>query len=425
MRQLERVIAWAALLASGVVLARSAFTRRPEDVLHYYELVRSVAAGGRPYVDAVCEYPPYALAWLLWPSAAHHARIYVPLISLSFLPWHLWATSLVLREAERMERTPWSASAALSLAALPVLQSFWFLRRFDAVPTALTVIAVVAAARSKPFAAGLALAAGALTKVFPIVIAPVLLAVAIQKRTAWPLALETCLGALPAMALLLIWPWWRFAEFHATRGLQAESLAASLLWLGRHLVHWDVRWASARASYEIHGGVARLVLPWATAAWAGGVAFSTAVAGWSTWREKASSSPALARLALLPVLAFVAWSPVLSPQYMIWLQVLAALALLEETGRLAALLVLVSAAVTPTIYPSSSYCRGLDLVGTAMLVARNLALVIGWGLLLRKTLATPRPGPLTSALATREAARAGSPAPGGTPRAFAPRTRPR
>ncbi|HYX90594.1 MAG TPA: hypothetical protein VE782_03480, partial [Myxococcaceae bacterium] len=70
----------------------------------------------------------------------------------------------------------------------------------------------------------------------------------------------------------------------------------------------------------------------------------------------------------------------------IWLQVLAALAILEKTGRLAALLVLVAAALTRAIYPSSSYSTGLELMPTAILVARNLLLLLAWGFLLRKAL---------------------------------------
>jgi hypothetical protein len=327
----------------------------------------------------------------LWPSRAGDPRTYSTLLSLSFLAFHLCASALVLREGERLGRTRWTLGAALALSVLPVLQSFWYLRRFDAIPAALTVIALVAAGRGKALSAGLALAAGALTKLFPILIAPVLLASALRTRTVRPFALGACLGATPALTLLIVWPWWRFAQLHTTRGLQVESLAASLLWLGRHLAGWDLRWVNAAASYEIHGRMATLVLPWSRAAWATATVVSTTAAAWSVSKEQMDSPTALARSALLPVIAFVAWSPVLSPQFMVWLQVLAAMALLENR-RLIPTVLLVSAAATPMIYPCGSYRGGLDLARTALLVARNLTLVIGWGLLMREAVRPRRRG---------------------------------
>jgi hypothetical protein len=229
------------------------------------------------------------------------------------------------------------------------------------------------------------MAAGALMKLFPLLIAPALISAAIRTRTVRELSWGVCAGVAPAAVLLLAWPWWRFADLHASRGLQVESLAASVLWLGRHLWSWDVQWVGAAASYEIAGDPAALVLTWARVPWILSLAASAAVAAWSVRGHEARSAPALARAALLPVLAFVAFSPVISPQFMIWLQLLAAMVLLDRP-RLAAGVILLAAAVTPLVYPSESYRHGLDVIRTVILLARNLALVLGWGLLMREAL---------------------------------------
>ena len=61
-----------------------------------------------------------------------------------------------------------------------------------------------------------------------------------------------------------------------------------------------------------------------------------------------------ARLALLPLLAFVAFNPVLSPQYLIWLLPFAAWGAVEN-GRRPMILIAVAASLTPAFFPTDDY----------------------------------------------------------------------
>jgi hypothetical protein len=84
---------------------------------------------------------------------------------------------------------------------------------------------------------------------------------------------------------------------------------------------------------------------------------------------------------LVPLLPFVAFNLVFSPQYMIWLLPLAALGILG--GRVWPMLIIaIATAVTPIFYPTPEYFTGLNLAQTVVLLCRNLSLVVVWLVLL-------------------------------------------
>ncbi len=97
------------------------------------------------------------------------------------------------------------------------------------------------------------------------------------------------------------------------------------------------------------------------------------------------SLPTLAVLLLLPVTAFVALSPVLSPQFHLWLAPWCALALLARgrrdliTGapgvRRAVACLFFANYLVPVFYPSRTFTPGLDLGRTIVLVFRNALLI--------------------------------------------------
>jgi hypothetical protein len=125
-------------------------------------------------------------------------------------------------------------------------------------------------------------------------------------------------------------------------------------------------------------------LPWARAVFAGTVAISMALATWAALRLEKPTASQLARVLLLPLLAFVAFNQVLSPQYMVWLLPLAALAVFD--GRLwLGLAITLATMLTPIIYPSlyGDYGTGLNLFETVVLLLRNLILVAVWAGLFR------------------------------------------
>ena len=345
------------------------------DLPVYFEAARSWLAGQTPYAGFRFEYPPYAL--LAFAPAA--------LVSSSLGAFQLaFGLELVLVDVAiragllwtaRHRRGVWAYAPFLAYAAVAQLQAFWLYKRFDLIPAALTLAAVLALSRGAAGLAGAALVAGIGTKVYPVVLLPLALVHTLRQGTLRRFLGGAALAAAPLAALAVSWPLLRAVGFHSARGLQVESLWASVLWLLRD---WSsVRWVHAPASYEVEGGLAPAVLGVAVAVWTLGTAAGVLL---SLRRAEEPGPGALAERALLPLLALVALGPVFSPQYVLWIATLAALLVEPARWRLA-LAPLAAALLTRVTYPAPGYQTGLSPALTAALVLRNLLLVTGLGLL--------------------------------------------
>ena len=177
-------------------------------------------------------------------------------------------------------------------------------------------------------------------------------------------------------------PWWKFIQFQGERGLQVESIYASILWLGDRLGFTSVQWAAAKAWREIHGPPATMVLPWARGVFVVAVALSSLLPAFLASYPAKRSIANLARLLLVPLLGFVSFNTVFSPQFMIWLIPIAALASMEGSAR-PALAVVFATMLTPCFFPCKEYSSGLNLFETVILNVRNLTLVTAWLYLMR------------------------------------------
>lgn len=363
---------WGALVLSVAPLLLYAVTsQRTGDLALYARMVHGFLGGAVPNVDFRFEYPPYALLWFvpagwLGPDAARFALHF----SLQLVVLDAVIKLLLLVEGARWGR---SARAWLPFVLFTVAgwaQSIHYLRRYDLIPAALTVVALVSLARRREGWGGAALAVGVVTKLYPVVLVPVAFVWCLRRGTARRFVLGFAGGLLPLVAVSALWPWWRFASFHVERGLQVESLGASLLW-AVHLLGWArVEWVLSPAAYELHGPAAEAVRAVSRWAWVAGTGAATAVALRAVWRHGVDDVASLARVALAPLVAFVALNPVLSPQYCIWLTGVAALAWAAGTPRVPVAIFL-AAVLSRFLFAGGTYYTGLGALHTVILVARN------------------------------------------------------
>ena len=222
-------------------------------------------------------------------------------------------------------------------------------------------------------------------KLYPIVFGPALMIGALRQGNFRRFVGGLVAGVLPVALISLDLPWWRFAFFQANRRLEAESLYASVIWMGKLLGWWPATWGHVIAWSEVLGPVAARTVPWARLLWVLATLASAAISARSLWRRPERSLGQLARLFLLPLLSFVIFNPVFSPQFMIWLLALAAVATLD--GALwPSLAILFCAVITPIITPSlfHDFGPGLGPFDASVMLLRNLVLVGTWlGLMLK------------------------------------------
>ncbi len=396
---------WGALVLSVAPLLLYAVTSpRQGDLSLYARMVHGFLGGAVPNVDFRFEYPPYALLWFVpagWLGA--DAPRFALHFSLQLVVLDALIKLLLLVEGARWGR---SARAWLPFVLFTVAgwaQSIHYLRRYDLIPAALTVVALVALARRREGWGGAALAVGVVTKLYPVVLVPVAFVWCLRRGTARRFVLGFVGGLLPLVAVSALWPWWRFASFHVERGLQVESLGASLLWAAHHLGLARVEWVLAPAAYELHGPAAEAVRAVSRWAWVAGTGAAVAVGLRAVWRHRVEDVASLARVALAPLVVFVALNPVLSPQYCIWLTGVAALAWSSGSAR-APVALFAAAVLSRFLFAGATYYTGLGALHTVLLVARNGLLLWAGVELVRELWRGPASTPAVQAPDAQDAA---------------------
>lgn len=354
------------------------------DVAVYESDAYNLMQGRMPYRDVLMEYPPYAsLVFLLPPACGIHN--YLDGFRLLAV-----ACDMLIRGGLFCTGV-WYTKSLRSLlpliyycAAVPFLKCI-FLQRFDIWPSLVCVVAVLLFCADSFGGAGLAIAIGIGMKVYPAVFVPPLFILAFRQGKAWRFSAGLIAGLTPILLLSFFLPWWKFAQFQFDRGLQCESLAASLIWGLKQVGLTQASWTWVTRWMEVQGTLASALVVWVRVLLILVVCFSVAVASCAAAHCRKPSVGEIARLLLGPALGFVAFGPVLSPQYMIWLLPLAALGTLQGNPWIL-LGVPLATMLTPVIYPSltGNYDTGLNSVETMVLVTRNLILVTVWWLLVNE-----------------------------------------
>ncbi|HUM13157.1 MAG TPA: hypothetical protein VLT82_19575 [Myxococcaceae bacterium] len=384
----------ALLVLSMVPLVPTLWAHAAGDLPVYFEAARAWLAGQTPYAEVRFEYPPYALlAFAPAALVSSTLREFQVAFGLELLLADVAIRAALLWTA-RARRGAWAYAPFLAYSTVAQLQAFWLYKRFDLLPAGLTLAAVLALSGGVGTGAGAALITGIGMKVYPVVLVPLGLAHSVRNGSRQRFLAGAALAGAPLAALALIWPLFKAVGFHSARGLQVESLWASMLWLLRD---WTgVSWVHAAASYEVQGGLSPVVLRVALVVWVIG----TAAAVLLSLRPVDGPGPgAIAERALLPLLALVSLGPVFSPQYVLWIATVAAL--LVEPGRWRiAVAPLAAAVLTRVTYPAPGYQTGLSPTLTSALVLRNLLLLgaLAWlvlrvrGAVTEATVRTGAPG---------------------------------
>lgn len=377
-------IAYGMMIVSFLFLLPAMDARMQGDVNLYRAVANDLFDGKLPYRDCVVEYPPYAIPFFLLPRLFGDQNYLEGFVVLALIADWLIKFLLFGLGLRHLNGARSLLPLFVYCAAVPFMRYF-FLQRYDVFP-ALICLAAVWLFCSRRFAlSGLAIAAGVGVKLYPVVFVPALFVLAVRQGGGRRFLMGLVAGLLPLLPLGFIVPWWRFAEFHAARGLQVESLYASLLWLGQWLGLTPATWEYTQKWYEVVGPAATVILPWARAIFVVAVMFSTAFSVWMAAHNQEPSPAQLARCLLVPLLGFVAFNQVLSPQYLIWLLPLAALTGLHGS-HWPALAIVGATMLTPIIFPSltRNYASGLNVIETIILVLRNFVLLGVWAWIIRQ-----------------------------------------
>jgi len=346
------------------------------DLTIYREAGESMLRGEVPYRDFFIEYPPGSLPAFVPPALLSAERdAYINLFSFEMavlLAVTLMLTALAARRLRgpRAWLLPAGTFASAALLLYPVAVT-----RYDSVVALTLGLAAIFAALGGRFLvlAYASLGLGAAAKVVP---ALATLPLALARR-----------GAAIGFAVFLAVLTFFFVPFlssrgllesfayQAERGLQVESLAASLM----SPLGWVDEVAFEYGAFEVRGsgvGLATYLSPLSTLV-------LLAVTGLVMYGEFRRSGRLgvedFPRHAAALILAFMLGSKVLSPQYMIWLLPLLPLSAGGVAGAAVCAVFLVVCLLTTQVFPIHyGDLLAFHYPGPELLLARNLLLVVLW-----------------------------------------------
>jgi uncharacterized membrane protein len=376
----------AALVASPVYVAACAVpdgglfrAARFRDVHVYQGYAEQFLHGALPYRDVFVEYPPGAFAVFMPPTvfgAAHYNAAFKSLMALCGVAT-LALLALVLAELGASQRRVWTAVGLFALS--PIALGPISLNTYDAWPALLTVLALWLLLRRRDLPAFGVLGLAASTKVYPLVLVPLAAWLVWRRRGTRRTLLA--LGVLVLVAAAVIAPFAAYAPHgvyesfrsQATRGLQIESLGASvLLVLDRlGLYHARVVETFGVAGRNLAGGTADAV--------ATGLVVVEAIAVATVWLLYARSRELRASLPLAfaaAVAGFLAFTKVFSPQYLVWL-----IPLVLAAGNAVAIVLLGAAAVLAQVWFFHYHALFRLEWPVWLLLVRDLAVVALYGVL--------------------------------------------
>jgi hypothetical protein len=359
------------------------------DISLFFQYASKVFDGNLPYRDFSIEYPPLALVFFVLPRLiAHTQTAYLKAFGLEILVFDLLALFLLFRIAEKSSRSPaWILGlyTVLIFAAGPI-----FIFRFDLIPAVLTLAALYLYTRRKYLPAWIVLALAVMTKVYPAVIAPVLILDQLtQQRLREAIKGAIAFGLTAGLTLMpgiIINGGGLLKSFtmQMQRGLHCETVYSSFILLAHNLGFGQV---SIRLSGPTPISI-NLVSPVADSLAKIAPAIMLpllAIVYWLFFRRRRAVLPEInpdtgwrpvVHYSLMAILVFILTGNVFSPQFLIWL--LPLIPLIERPWRhWAWILFVLAALLTYYIYPMhyASFMR-LNPLMSYLLLVRNLILII-------------------------------------------------
>jgi hypothetical protein len=354
---------------------------RVNDLFVYRSFAEPLLDGGLPYRDIAFEYPPLAAPVIALPGVFGTAE---ESFRWAFALWTLAGGAAVVLLCGALARATGGdpRRAMFAAALMPLLCGALVRTHFDLFPVALLLGGLLLVCRDRPRSGLALLGLGAMTKLFPLVVVPVVLAWLVARglrRDAWQGALAcaatiavvagVALGVAPDGAADAV-------RYHVDRPVQVESSPALLL-LGLDAVGiGDAESVSSHRSdglvHAASGALASLL--------AGVMVGVVLLLATRVGRSKRD----LVLASLAATLAFALLGKVLSPQFVIWALPLGALALAWRSHALAAAVAL-AAVLTQVEFPAHYFdVVAREPLAVALVAARNAVLLAALVLAVRE-----------------------------------------
>jgi uncharacterized membrane protein len=337
-------------------------------------------SGLLPYRDFTLEYPPVSLIFFGLPRIITASdSLYARIFQYEVLIFDIIGLILIFDIARRLGEVPWKPLLIYTLGVLAVGPII--IQTFDIVPAVLTLAAIYFFWLGNHKASWAVLALGTLTKIYPIVIAPIFLVIYFKNRQLKQM--RDGLVVFVAVCVITVLPFiilgsgsiLSLISYHSQRGIQIESTYSAIMLALANLGFTTVRAEFSFGSVNIVSPAATFLAKFSTYL----LIVSLLIVYWFIYRQVKPGKSQFTRLgayALLTLVITMATSKILSPQYFVWLIPIFPLICGRWRTPILATFMLIGG-LTYYIFPLHySALQDFQATTVAVLVARNILLVL-------------------------------------------------
>jgi uncharacterized membrane protein len=372
----------AAHLIIFIVIFHTIYKTPYSAVVVYFNYASQVLDGNLPYRDFSMEYPPFALVFFLIPRLfASTWQGFSGAFQTEVLIFDLISLFIIYLIARRLGKAPWKLLTVYTLAFLamgPIIG-----QQFDIFPAVLTLLSLYFFWRGHHKISWALLALGTMTKLYPVVIAPVYVFYYLRNRQYHNLA--TTLATFILICLIILAPLLIISPesiqnlivYHGQRGLQIESTYSALVMILSKLGLTNAATIFNYGSWNLSGSLADFLARASTVI----LGLLLLLAYWFIYSQIKPGKSQFTRLgayAILLISITLFASKILSPQYIIWLVPLVPLVFNRFRYSICAVFIAIGAA-TYIIFPYNylEMIKYNDHVGLiVVLFLRDILLIV-------------------------------------------------
>lgn len=350
------------------------------DIGIYFVDASKLLSGFLPYRDFTFEYPPVSLIFFGLPRMITSSdTLYTTIFQYEVLVFDIIGLLLVFDIGRRLGAPSWRPLLIYTLGVLAVGPII--IQTFDIFPAVMTLAAIYLFWLGKHRASWAMLALGMLTKIYPIVIAPIFLLIYFRDRQFKQI--RDGLLVFCAVCLIIVLPFvilgsdsiLSLVNYHSQRGIQIESTYSAIILVLAKMGFTTVQTELAFGSSNVVNPAAPVLAQFSTYV----TALSLLVVYWFIYRQVQLGKSQFIHLgayAMLALVTTIATSKVLSPQYLVWLMPLFPIVCGRWRTPILTTFIIVGV-LTYYIYPWA-YAKLLHFQATtvAILLVRNILLVL-------------------------------------------------
>jgi len=293
------------------------------DIYLYMADASKLLSGLLPYRDFTLEYPPFALIFFALPRVISSSNVlYIEIFQFQAFVFDVIGLFLIFDIGRRLGEAYWKPLAIYTLAVLAVGPII--IQTFDIIPAVMTLAAIYLFWIGNHKTSWAVLALGTLTKIYPIVIAPIFLFIYYkngqlrQMRDGVITFLVVCMITILPFVVLGSTSILSLVSYHSQRGVQIESTYSAVMLALAKLGFTTVRTEFSFGSVNLVSPTATVLANLSTYILVG----SLLIVYWFIYRQVKPGESQFTRLgayALLAIAVTMATSKILSPQYFVWL----------------------------------------------------------------------------------------------------------